>query len=168
MGPGIPCNANRLSCLFIQTVLFWRPIKQCQSVRSLTGIRRQSSLGAPDRWGESHVHSYIYMEVCGRLSACGGAGDAISRSQLVCREEDGQTCTQLESRRYGTRLQNAVLRWQGSKGRFPQPVPREEECRAGVLRLRFYRRLNRADEKLPAESEEAGSDRHPGPGCEHG
>src|ERR1700745_4365205 len=65
---------------------------------------------------------------------------------------------------YGAQLQIAVLRWQGCEGCQPERLSGEEKCGAGVLHFRLYRRLNGANEKLPAESAEAGSSRHPGPG----
>src|SRR5579871_1200810 len=101
------------------------------------------------------------------VGRCFIAGRHIGDEDSSIRTEQGGI-EHAESGGYGARLLVEIFRWERLERSEAQRLPGKEECRPGVLRVRFYRGLNAANEKLPAESAEAGSSRHPGPGCEHG
>src|SRR5581483_11155051 len=96
------------------------------------------------------------------MRRCCRSGDAILRGA------GRQNATRTEGRRSCSGVQIAVFRRHGPEERQPERLPRQKKCGTGVLRVCLHRWLNRANEKLPAEPEKAGSSRHPGPGCEHG
>src|ERR1700686_544554 len=102
------------------------------------------------------------------LSAClgGAASDDDRHANCGANQEGGFEHAQ--GGRHGAGLHAKTFRRHRPQRREVKRLPWQEERRAGVLHLRFYRWLNAANEKLPAEPESAGSSRHPGPGCEHG